>query len=188
MVITNYNYNEAEQDYDGRDLPYSEEDKELYKQKKHNTLYKILKRNPFDMANDVMLKVLKSFGLRDKFHELSWWAATIWAKEAMRRLWNHKYQYVGGQLFPEYGGAILVGNHVSHLDPFFLGGSVHRPVYWMSKEENFQILVSNIILIFGKNRKQKIGAKKWKLESLDFWKMFFFFLRTKFVCCVEIYL
>lgn len=138
MVITNYNYNEAEQDYDGRDLPYSEEDKELYKQKKHNTLYKILKRNPFDMANDVMLKVLKSFGLRDKFHELSWWAATIWAKEAMRRLWNHKYQYVGGQLFPEYGGAILVGNHVSHLDPFFLGGSVHRPVYWMSKEENFQ--------------------------------------------------
>jgi len=139
MVITNYNYNEAEQyDYNKKDLPDREEDKELYKQKKFNILNKILKTNAFDLGNDILVKVLKSLGLRDKYYELQYWAAFIWAKEAMRKLWNHKFQLVGKSLMPEYGGCIVVGNHVSHIDPFFIAGSVHRPVLWMSKEDNFK--------------------------------------------------
>lgn len=140
MVIKNYDYNESEhQDYNKEGLSYGEQEEVLpYKQKKFNFLNKMMKSNAFDLGNDLLVKALKSLGLKEKFHELQWWAATIWAQEAMRRLWNHTYHLVGKELIPEYGGCIVVGNHVSHLDPFFISGSIHRPTHWMSKKENFQ--------------------------------------------------
>jgi len=140
MVITQYEYDKSEYKKEREEIdeliPDSEE--QIFQKKQHNFLYKILRYNPFDLANDLLLKVLKKLNLREKYHELSYWGGFIWAKEAMRKLWSHRFENVGGSMFPEYGGAIMVGNHQSHIDPFFIGGSIHRPIYWMSKEENFQ--------------------------------------------------
>jgi 1-acyl-sn-glycerol-3-phosphate acyltransferase len=41
-------------------------------------------------------------------------------------------------MFPEYGPGILVGNHESHIDPFFYGAACHRRIRYMSKIDNFK--------------------------------------------------
>ncbi len=109
------------------DLQYSKEHEQI--------LYKILKYNPIDPINDMGRKVLDKLNLGDKMDWLHWWGAFIWCRAAMRGLWQFRIE---GEMFPEYGGGILVGNHQSHLDPFFLAGATHRRIQWMSKEENFK--------------------------------------------------
>ncbi|MCK5343400.1 MAG: 1-acyl-sn-glycerol-3-phosphate acyltransferase, partial [Candidatus Heimdallarchaeota archaeon] len=50
----------------------------------------------------------------------------------------------------ESGGALVISNHQSELDPFLVGSSVHRKIQWLSKQENFKIpLFRSFITPFG---------------------------------------
>ena len=110
----------------------------IYEKQHQSWVYKILKYNPIDPLNDLWRWIVKQFHLSEKELELQWWIGYIYCKFTMRTLWNYKVENVYGNLFPEYGGGVIVGNHTSHLDPFFIGGSMQRRIRWMSKEENFK--------------------------------------------------
>jgi 1-acyl-sn-glycerol-3-phosphate acyltransferase len=73
---------------------------------------------------------------------------------------------VDNEIAPEYGSAIIVGNHNSHLDPFFIGAAVHRgPIRWMSKEETFHTpIVRTIFKNLGafKVRRGQSDPKAWE--------------------------
>jgi len=126
-------------DYEGISRVKTEELEELKWEKKHeDILYKILKYNPIDAINDVYRDIIDKLNLTDLEQRLQWWAAYIYVKFVMRALWNFKVEYPKKNIFPEWGPVILVSNHQSHLDPFFCGGAMHRPIYWMSKVENFK--------------------------------------------------
>lgn len=47
---------------------------------------------------------------------------------------------------PAEGGFILVGNHLHNLDPVFMLTSCTRPVYFMAKQELFEVPVINQII------------------------------------------
>ncbi|MHA1149488.1 MAG: lysophospholipid acyltransferase family protein [Promethearchaeota archaeon] len=142
MVLTELNYKkESNQGYNKQkyiEIGQEGEEEQLFQKRHHNFLYKLLKWNPFDATNDLWRKLLEHLNLIEQHDELQWWAAYIWVKESMRRLWDYSVEYQDKVLPLEYGPAIIIGNHQSHLDPFFIGGSVNRRIRWMSKEENFQ--------------------------------------------------
>ncbi|MFX1310681.1 MAG: 1-acyl-sn-glycerol-3-phosphate acyltransferase, partial [Promethearchaeota archaeon] len=112
------------------------EEKPLYEKTHEKLLYKILKLNPIDPINNFIRSILKKFTIQEEADQLQWWIAYgIWCKTVMRLFWNYRTE---GPVAPEHGGAIVVSNHNSHLDPFFVGGAVYRPIRWMSKKENFK--------------------------------------------------
>ncbi|MBY8981471.1 MAG: hypothetical protein KGD57_00860 [Candidatus Lokiarchaeota archaeon] len=93
--------------------------KEIKWKKSHQKLlYKILKYNPIDPINDFYHKIIEYFGYVEKEQRLQWWAANIWVKQAVRLLWRYEAVYEDGELFPDYGGGIVISNHNSHIDPF----------------------------------------------------------------------
>lgn len=50
-----------------------------------------------------------------------------------------RFQVVGKKEVPSTGGVILAANHVSYLDPIFIGVAlVERQLYFMAKDELFQ--------------------------------------------------
>ncbi|MDK2881931.1 MAG: 1-acyl-sn-glycerol-3-phosphate acyltransferase [Bacillota bacterium] len=49
------------------------------------------------------------------------------------------FQVTGQEHFPEQGPVVLVANHASYLDPPALGVASPRRVYFMAKDELFQI-------------------------------------------------
>jgi 1-acyl-sn-glycerol-3-phosphate acyltransferase len=57
---------------------------------------------------------------------------------ALMRLF-FRLEVVGPGLVPATGPVLLVSNHVSVLDPPFVGGAAPRPLYFMAKEELFRI-------------------------------------------------
>jgi 1-acyl-sn-glycerol-3-phosphate acyltransferase len=112
---------------------------ELKLEKRHqNWLYKILKYNPIDPLNDLYRYIIKRLDLKQIEGRLQWWAAYIYIKWSVRTFWNFKAVYPKGNLFPEYGPGILVGNHESHIDPFFYGAACHKRIRYMSKLDNFK--------------------------------------------------
>ena len=119
------------------DIEEKVDDEELvYTSEHHNWIYKLLKLNPIDPINDKILEILDKMELFEKAHKFNWWLAYMfWCKNAMRLFWQWEWD---GELAPEFGPAIIVSNHESHLDPFFVGGAMHRPIRWMSKKENFK--------------------------------------------------
>ena len=110
----------------------------VYEKSHQSATYKILKYNPIDPLNDLWHWIVNQFHLGEKEEELQWWTAYVYIRWACRTFWNFKIDNVYGNLFPEYGPGILVGNHESHLDPFFYGASCHRRIHYMSKDENFK--------------------------------------------------
>lgn len=109
-----------------------------YEKKSHDTMYKILKYNPIDWLNDKYRKFLDMHQLSEIEGQLQWWVGYIYVKEILRRLFNHRVENPYKTLFPEYGPGIIISNHESHFDPFFIGASCHRRIRWMSKIENFK--------------------------------------------------
>ena len=57
---------------------------------------------------------------------------------ALMRLY-FRLEIVSPGLVPATGPVLLVSNHVSVLDPPFVGGAAPRPLYFMAKEELFRI-------------------------------------------------
>ncbi|MFX1304310.1 MAG: 1-acyl-sn-glycerol-3-phosphate acyltransferase [Promethearchaeota archaeon] len=112
---------------------------ELKYEKRHQDwTYKIMKFNPIDPLNDLYRYIIKRLDLKPIEGRLQWWAAYIYIKWAVRTFWNFKAEYPKGNMFPEYGPGILVGNHESHIDPFFYGAACHRRIRYMSKLDNFK--------------------------------------------------
>ncbi|MHA1670701.1 MAG: lysophospholipid acyltransferase family protein [Promethearchaeota archaeon] len=109
-----------------------------YDKGRENILYKLLKFNPIDPINDLYRKFIKSLDVEKEEGRLQWWAAYFYVKFVCRLLWNFKAEYPNKNLFPEYGPGIIVSNHQSHLDPFFLGAACHRRIRYMSKLDNFK--------------------------------------------------
>jgi 1-acyl-sn-glycerol-3-phosphate acyltransferase len=58
---------------------------------------------------------------------------TVGFRELLRRV--YRIQVEGGTRIPERGPCILVSNHESLADPFFLGVATPRPIHYMSKIE-----------------------------------------------------
>jgi len=112
---------------------------ELKYEKRHQDwTYKIMKFNPIDPLNDLYRYIIKRLDLKKIEGRLQWWAAYIYVKQAARMFWNFKTVYPKGNMFPEWGPGILVGNHESHIDPFFYGAACHRRIRYMSKLDNFK--------------------------------------------------
>lgn len=112
---------------------------ELKYEKRHQDwMYKLLKYNPIDPINDLYRYIIKRLDLKKIEGRLQWWAAYIYIKWAARTFWNFKSVYPKGNMFPEYGPGILIGNHESHIDPFFYGAACHRRIRYMSKLDNFK--------------------------------------------------
>ena len=109
-----------------------------YEKGHENFLYKLLKNNPIDFMNDQYREVIRRLDVEFTEQRLQWWLATFYIKFIGRVLWNFKYYYPKGNMFPEYGPGILVSNHQSHIDPFFCGMACHRKIRFMSKLENFK--------------------------------------------------
>ncbi len=123
-------------DWEAEEESKSEELK--WKKPHQNTLYKILKYNPIDPINDFYHEIIDLLELTEKEQRIQWWLAEIWVKQAMRLIWRYEAVYEDGELFPEYGPGIVVSNHESHLDPFFVGGICFHKINYMSKPENFK--------------------------------------------------
>lgn len=112
---------------------------DLHYEKGHeNFLYKLLKANPIDFFNDQYREFIKRLDVEFTEQRLQWWLATFYVKLIGRLMWNFKYYYPKGNMFPEYGPGIVVSNHQSHIDPFFCGMACHRKIRFMSKLDNFK--------------------------------------------------
>jgi len=109
-----------------------------YEERHHGFLYNILKMNPIDAINDLYRQAVKQLNIEHIEGRLQWWAAYIYIKWAVRTFWNFRAEYPKKNMFPEFGPGILVGNHESHLDPFFYGAACHRRIRYMSKLDNFK--------------------------------------------------
>lgn len=49
----------------------------------------------------------------------------------------HRVEVEGLDRIPKEGPVLLVGNHVSYLDPFYMGAVFPRRVHYMAKQESF---------------------------------------------------
>lgn len=52
-----------------------------------------------------------------------------------------RLKILGAENVPAEGGMILASNHVSAVDPPFLGSSINRPLFYMAKRELFSMLL-----------------------------------------------
>ena len=108
----------------------------------------LLKHNPFDPAMAWGREYLNLLGMTDLFDANWHWSGWNLFRNLFKALWG--YDVKGRGNFPEYGPGIVISNHQSEFDPYFVGTASHRWVRWVSKEENFQIpILKSIIKPFG---------------------------------------
>ena len=125
MVIEKTILDKVEKEIEEKSIAEYEEEENLsskdinWRKPHQKFLYNILKYNPIDPLNDFYHKIIEQFGLEEKEQRIQWWIANIWVKQAARIMWRFDAVYEDGELFPDYGGGIVVSNHESHLDPFF---------------------------------------------------------------------
>ncbi|UOE54234.1 1-acyl-sn-glycerol-3-phosphate acyltransferase [Bacillus sp. CMF12] len=58
----------------------------------------------------------------------------------------YRFEVIGKENFPAEGGVLLCSNHIDNLDPPVVGINAPRPVYFMAKEELFNVPVLGKIL------------------------------------------
>ncbi|MFX0048430.1 MAG: lysophospholipid acyltransferase family protein [Candidatus Hermodarchaeota archaeon] len=138
MVLKEEEYKTSEETRIVKTIEEKEQEDLDFGKRHQNATYKMLKYNPIDPLNDLYRKAIERLDLEEVEGKLQWWAAFIYVKFFARLLWNFKAEYPLGNMFPEYGPGILVGNHESHLDPFFYGAACHRRIRYMSKLDNFK--------------------------------------------------
>ena len=56
-------------------------------------------------------------------------------------LWRILFRFtiVGSESFPREGPVVLAGNHISNLDPLFLGAACPRQIHFMAKSELWEV-------------------------------------------------
>jgi len=109
-----------------------------FKKSSNEIMNQILKYNPIDPLNDLYRKIIDALRFTEEEKELQWWGAHIYVHLLTRFVWRIKVENEDGHLFPQYGPGILISNHESHFDPFFVGSATENiRIQWMSKKENF---------------------------------------------------
>ncbi len=58
----------------------------------------------------------------------------------------HRIQVIGMEKIPASGPLIVVGNHVSYLDPVYIGAMLPRRIHFMAKQEIFRSSVMRFLL------------------------------------------
>lgn len=58
----------------------------------------------------------------------------------------HRVEVVGMEKMPDSGPCIVVGNHVSYLDPFYIGSMSPRHIHFMAKAEAFRFRFTRFFL------------------------------------------
>ncbi|MHA1718309.1 MAG: lysophospholipid acyltransferase family protein [Promethearchaeota archaeon] len=131
--------------------------------KKNKSLARILlENNPFDKIADLSRDFMGKLGVLEIFDDFIYWnVGRANFIRIFKLFW--KYPITGKSNFPSKGGAIVISNHQSELDPWLVGSAVDRKVQWLSKKENFDIpIFKSIIKPFGtipiKRGQHDIGA------------------------------
>ncbi|MBU8916261.1 lysophospholipid acyltransferase family protein [Neobacillus sp. 114] len=58
----------------------------------------------------------------------------------------YRVETIGAENIPKEGGVLLCSNHIHNFDPIIVGITGKRPVYFMAKEEIFQVpVLGNIV-------------------------------------------
>ena len=52
-----------------------------------------------------------------------------------------KLESHGNENIPRHGGALILCNHVSYLDPFIIGSAAHRELHFMARHDSFEMPV-----------------------------------------------
>ncbi len=92
----------------------------------------IVVKRIFKLVKDELLKVKLTW----------WWGFSYWVCNTIaRNFWNIKVYGKGN--VPSFGSAIVVANHTSIFDVFFLGLALPRMGYFLAKSELFRIPVIN---------------------------------------------
>ncbi|MHA1584902.1 MAG: lysophospholipid acyltransferase family protein [Promethearchaeota archaeon] len=108
----------------------------------------LLECNLIDPFSTFTRKIMRKIGVVDVYDEAYYWNGRQFIRDFIKKFW--KYNIKGESNFPEYGGAVVVSNHQSELDPFIVACSVHRKVRYLSKIENFSIpIFKSVITPFG---------------------------------------
>ena len=108
----------------------------------------LIKCNPIDPFCSISRDLMKFLGVLDGYDERYYWAMRNQFRKIFQKYWGYKLK--GPANFPSSGGALVISNHQSELDPFLVGSSVHRKIQWLSKQENFKIpLFRSFITPFG---------------------------------------
>jgi 1-acyl-sn-glycerol-3-phosphate acyltransferase len=108
----------------------------------------LIKCNPLDPFCQISRDLMKLLGVLDGYDERYYWAMRNQFRKIFQKYWG--YDLKGFTNFPDSGGALVISNHQSELDPFLVGSSVHRKIQWLSKQENFKIpLFRSFITPFG---------------------------------------
>jgi 1-acyl-sn-glycerol-3-phosphate acyltransferase len=71
------------------------------------------------------------------FGRTLYWIASTLFHLAFRFIWRLRIE--GRERVPKTGGVILAANHVSAVDPPLVGSSTPRPIFFMAKQELFDI-------------------------------------------------
>jgi len=64
-----------------------------------------------------------------------------WLSHTLARLVGYlffRHRTLHRELIPESGGALIVANHVSYLDPPMLGASFRNPIYYLARKSLFK--------------------------------------------------
>ncbi|TCP70256.1 lysophospholipid acyltransferase family protein [Baia soyae] len=94
-----------------------------------------------------------------------------WVIRMFLRLY-HRVEVIGMEKFPREGAALIVGNHISYIDPFYIGSMLPRHVHFMAKAEAWRFRITKFFLdifqAFPVNReKADIQAIRTALRYLE---------------------
>ncbi len=108
----------------------------------------LLENNFIDPVSSISRKLMQKIGMLDTFDDFYYFQYRKLFRTTFRKLWG--YNLTGEENFPTKGGALVVSNHQSELDPFLVGSACSRKVRWLSKLENFHIpIFKSFITPFG---------------------------------------
>ena len=125
------------------------EKKTIPKAKKKSLARILLENNPFDKIVDLSRIFMGKLGVLEIFDDFIYWNV---GRANFIRIFKLFWEYpiVGKENFPQHGGAMVISNHQSELDPWLVGSAVNKKVQWLSKIENFDIpIFKSIIKPFG---------------------------------------
>ena len=121
------------------------EKKTIPKAKKKSLARILLDNNPFDKIADLSRIFLGKLGVLEIFDDFIYWNV---GRANFIRIFKLFWEYpiVGKENFPQQGGAMVISNHQSELDPWLVGSAVNKKVQWLSKIENFDIPIFKSII------------------------------------------
>lgn len=108
----------------------------------------LLENNFIDPLSNLSRKFMHKLGVLNTFDDFYYFQYRKIFRVTFRKLWG--YELTGEENFPKKGGAIVISNHQSELDPFLVGSACSRKVRWLSKHQNFNIpIFRSFITPFG---------------------------------------